>query len=399
MSAPLEPPETRPAKGALAPVIAGVALLIGAGVLAFGVLGGGGGGAPAPKKGGWGHGGGGGRGGPVPVSVVTVEQGELSTERLVPGELVAKKRASLRAEVGGQVKLVPHRLGAVVKAGALLVSLDPGSIPAELKRAEAQAEVAKARANKARIVVDKEKRDLARFEALQKDGAVSAGELDGARTAVMTAEADGSLAVAESRRADADVEALSVRLKQTRVVAPFTGRVAAVHVDPGTVVSPGANLVEVVDNAPPIVRFSIAEGEAGALLPGASVVVSTPTGDVDAKIARVGAAVDVSSRTLPVEATLEGDSAGALPGMFVEVALSAASPAQALLVPLDALVGKGAQRKVFVVGDDNKAHARDVVLLLHDGKRAAVRGVEAGVRVITAGAEKVREGADVEVIE
>ena len=91
------------------------------------------------------------------------------------------------------------------------------------------------------------------------------------------------------------------------------------------------------------------------------------TGEVKAKIARVGAAVDATSRTLPVEATLEGDGEGALPGMFVEVALSAAAPAQALLVPLDALVGKGAQRKVFVVGDDNKAQARDVVLLLVEG--------------------------------
>jgi len=395
----------QPAKGALAPLISGVVLLIGAGILAFGLLGDGQG-SSAPKAGGRGrggaHGGGGGKGkakAGVPVRVGPVTVGELSTERRVPGELTAERRAALHAEVGGQVKQVPHRLGAIVKSGALLVSIDPGALPAEVKRADAAADVAKARAEKSAIVTAKAKRDLERREALAKEGAVSAGELDQARTDLQTAEVDQALAAAEARRADADGEALRVKLSKTRVHAPFAGRVAKVHVDTGTVVSPGTLLVEFIDNNAPIVRFSVSEGEAFALPVGTLIDVHTAKAKVQAKIQRVGAALDTSTRTLPMEATLEEEAEHALPGMFVEVALSASSPSGAPLVPLAALVGKGARRQAFVVDDDSIAHATDVVVLLHDGQQAAVRGLAAGQTIVIEGAAKARDGEKVEVVQ
>lgn len=386
--------------GTLAPVIAGVAILIGAGVLAFGVLGGGG--AAAPKKGGWGgHGGGGGQkpAAAVPVRVGPVAIGELSTERRVPGELVAERRAALNAEVGGAVARLPHRLGAEVKKGALLVAIDPGSLPAELKRAEAAAEVAVARAEKGKIVTAKLQRDLERRERLAKEGAVSAGELDQARTDLKTAEVDEALAAAEARRADADTEALRVRLTKTRVRAPFAGRVAQVHVDAGTVVAPGTLLVEVVDDSAPIVRFSVAEGEVGVLTPGTPVQVFTAKGKVPATVQRVGAAVDASSRTLPIEASLDERAEHALPGMFVEVGLSAEAPSDAPVVPLAALVGQGARRRAFIVDGEGVARATDVVVLLHDGKSAAVRGLQPGQTIVLEGAHNARDGEKVEVVQ
>jgi membrane fusion protein (multidrug efflux system) len=210
---------------------------------------------------------------------------------------------------------------------------------------------------------------------------------------------DEALAAAEARRADAETEGLRVRLTKTRVRAPFAGRVAQVHVDPGTVVAPGTLLVEVIGDKKPIVRFSVAEGEVGVLTPGTIVDVFTAKGQVKARVVRTGAAVTASTRTLPVEAELEELAEHALPGMFVEVALSAEAPDDAPVVPLAALVGKGARRRAFVVDGEGVAHATDVIVLLHDGKSAAVRGLEPGQTIVTEGAGKARDGEKVEVVQ
>lgn len=390
-------------RGTLFPIVAGVVLLAGALLLSFGVLSGGGGGGPA---GGGGPGFGGAPGGPaqvVPVRLATVEKGELSRERRLPGEIVAERRAALHAEVGGQVNTLPKRLGEPVKQGELLVTLDAGALPAEVRRAEASAEVARARADRARIVLEQRQRDVERRVGLAKEGAVSASELDATRTELKTAEVDLALAEAEARRADAETEALRVRLAQTRVRAPFDGTIAAVHVDPGTIVSAGRLLVEVVSQGAPLVRFSIGEGDAAALERGEKVRLKTALAEHEAEVIRIGSAVDPESRTLPVEARLlvpEGQAVppDALPGMFVEVSLEANAPPESLVVPLTALAGKGAQRTAFV-DDGGVARARAVRVLLDDGKHAAVSGLSAGERVVVVGADTLRDGQKIEAVE
>ncbi len=390
-------------RGSALPIVAGVALLIGAGLLSFGVLSGGGDAAPAAGfAGARGPGGPAGAAGPVPVRVAVVEKGELSKQRRLPGEIVAERRAALSAEVGGQIDSMPKRLGEAVKQGELLVAINAGALPAELKRAGASAEVAKARADRARIVLEQRRRDVERRVGLAKSGAVSASELDATRTELKTAEVDLALADAEARRADAETEALRVRLAETRVRAPFDGHIAAAHVDPGTIVSAGRLLIEVVSTGAPLVRFSVGEGDAAALARGQKVQLKTAVGEHEAEIVRIGAAVDPESRTLPVEARLvtEGDGVppqDALPGMFVEVALEAHAPDESVVVPLSALAGKGPQRTAFTV-QDGVAKARSVRILLDDGVRAAVSGLSAGERVVVVGADALADGQKLQVV-
>lgn len=391
-------------KGSVFPIVAGVVLLAGAALLSFGVLSGGGGsgGAPGPGAPGGPGAGPGGAAAAVPVRLAAVGKGELSRERRLPGEIVAERRAALHAEVGGQIQSLPKRLGELVKQGELLVVLDAGALPAELKRAEATAEVARARADRARIVLEQRQRDVERRVGLAKEGAVSASELDATRTELKTAEVDLALADAEARRADAETEALRVRLAQTRVRAPFSGSIAAVHVDPGTIVSAGRLLVEVVSDGPPLVRFSIGEGDAAALERGEQVKLKTALGSHEAEVIRIGSAVDAESRTLPVEARLlvpEGEAApkDALPGMFVEVVLEANAPPESVVVPLTALAGKGAQRTAFV-DEGGVAKARAVRVLLDDGRLAAVSGLDEGERVVVIGAETLRDGQKIEAV-
>jgi multidrug efflux pump subunit AcrA (membrane-fusion protein) len=172
--------------GTLVPLMAGAVLLLGAAVLSIGLLSGGSAGSapqgsPVASRG---------PGGPALVRPVTVGSGDLLRERRLPGELVAERRAALNAEVGGQLTRVERRLGEAVKKGELLVVIAAGVLPAELRRAEAQADAQQARADRARIVSEQQARNLQRREALHQEGAVSLGELDVARTDARTAEVE-----------------------------------------------------------------------------------------------------------------------------------------------------------------------------------------------------------------
>ncbi|MFZ9888025.1 MAG: efflux RND transporter periplasmic adaptor subunit [Myxococcota bacterium] len=392
-------------RGRWLPTAAGVVLLVGAGLFATStLLGGGKGDAVATPGGapGQGHGAGkAGSGSTVPVRLHVAARGELARERRVPGEVVAAQRAALHAEVGGAVAQIARRLGEQVNVGEVLVSLDPGVLPAELRRAEASAEIAAARAVRATIMLEQRAKDAARVKNLAGEGAASAAELERVLTEERTANADVDLAKAEARRADAEVETLRVRLAQTKVRAPFRGRIAALHVDVGTTVSPGRLLLEVVGDDDPLVRFALAEGEVGALDVGARVEVLTAGASLTAEVLRAGAALDPESRTLPIEARLlnDGDrSPRALPGSFVEVKLAAIAPPDAVIVPLAALSGRGPERTAFVV-EDNVAKARSVRVLLDDGRQAAIRGIDEGTAVVSSGAAELRDGQSVEVLQ
>lgn len=403
-----------------APLIAGVTLLLGAGIMALGF--GGSQSSPSPASP---AGPGKPPSAPAPVTTATAFVGTLENEVRVPGELVPTARATLRARVFGQVLRRNVELGELVDQGALLYALDPGTLAAELARANAVVEAARTRHAQARLLLEQAERDGARKAALQAEGALSAAELDQASTSAATAKLEVELAAAERARAEAEAQVLRVRLSDTEVRAPFRGRVAALHGELGSMVTAGEVLVDLVADGPLTVRFSVPEGDASRLALGQPLGVSALGVRYEASVTRIGAALEPVARSLPVEAALlprqtgadppgskeassalsdrapDVDAAGEprlLPGMFVEVLWRAQTPPQTVLVPLAALTGNGPVRTLFTTDDDRKVQERTVRVLLADGEHAAVAGLEPGTEVVTAGAEALSAGQRVEVV-
>lgn len=409
-----EPPaqdETSPAPSAggeppssgLFAFVAGLCLLGGAAVLAATMLGGaeddGLGGGGRGGHGGWG-GGGGGSDGPAAVRVHDVEVGSLTRERRVPGEVFVRRRATLRARSTGEVTRVGVKLGQEVKPGELIAQLDPGTLPAEIARAQALVAAAKARTGRALAVLAQAKRDQKRTDNLAKQKAASTAEVETAAAAVALAEADVAIGRAEEDRAAADLAVLQVTQRQTRVTAPFSGRVATLHVEQGSMMSPGESVAVLIANEAPRVRFSVGESEASVLRIGAPVQVRVGDVIVEGEIDALGAEIESESRTLTVEASMKARPEGAqlLPGTFVEVEVALGATESATVVPLEALLGNGPVRQVIVV-EQGKARIVETRVLLEDGERAAVSGVREGQRVVVGGLEGLKDGAQVEVVQ
>jgi len=109
------------------------------------------------------------------------------------------------------------------------------------------------------------------------------------------------------------------------------------------------------------------------------------------------ATVDTATGTAPIRVSL---SAAVPVGTPVQLAIVAEQREGALIVPAAAIVRNDNKAAVFVVGADNKAHRRDVVVgLVSDDDAQIVSGVRDGEKVVVKGQDELPDGATVTVEE
>src|SRR6185295_13045823 len=156
------------------------------------------------------------------------------------GRLEAVERVDVRSRVAGQVKSVHFTEGALVKAGELLMRIDPDPYAAEAERAQAQVVAAQARLAYA-------KSEHQRARRLWEESAIAQRELDERVNAEK--EADANL-----RAAQAALTSAKLNLSYTEVRAPVAGRVGKLEVTVGNLVAagPGAPVLTTLVSVNPI---------------------------------------------------------------------------------------------------------------------------------------------------
>lgn len=368
---------------------------------------------------------------PTPVRIAHAETRVLTKTMNRTGEVKAEKRAILKSRAGGTVTSVHVDLGDRVKAGQLLVRIDPGVLTAELRKNEAQIAVMESRSEKAQILALHHHEEFERRSRLHAEAALSATELAQAKIAADSAQADANLLVAEMQQINAELEAVRLRLADTEVRAPFAGKIAARTVDPGTTVSIGEVLLSLVSEGGERISFSIPESDVHLVRSGQKASVSAAGSFYQANIERIGVTLDPESRSLPVVAKITdetehvgggavtdgarimGDALengqytplsgadtapGLLPGMFVELSVLTESPPEAKIVPAAALFGKGAEQSVYVVDGEKRARATPVKLVFQEGEFAAVMGLTTERPIVVSGVDNLRDGQSVEAV-
>ena len=269
------------------------------------------------------------------------------------------------------VKALPFVEGSWVGEGALLARLDDREAKAAAQRTEAERERAESSAR--------------RGETLAAQQVISQSELDDIRSAVKVAQANDSEA--------------QTRLAKTRIRAPWGGLVGRRRVSPGAYVRPGDVITEIARVTDVKVRFSAPERYATDLKVGVPVEIAAPAFPDDqfsGRLSMVDPIVDAQSRTVQLVALVHNPGRKLKPGMSANVAVTLAERLHALVVPDEALFAEGAQNFVYVVKSDSTVARTAVTLGLRDSARVeVVHGLMAGQRVVTAGHQKIFEGAKV----
>lgn len=298
------------------------------------------------------------------------EGGRLVREVAALGTVMATSSVLLAAETTGRVTDLSFDEGAEVAKGEILVTLDPGPAEAEVRAAQAEAaELAQ---------------QVDRSARLARGGFAPRGDL---------ADLRQRLAGAEARAAAAES-----RLSQSRIAAPFAGRLGLKEVSVGALVQPGTPLVA-LDAVDPIdLRLAVPERDAARIAEGAAVRATSaaiPGREFEGTVRIVVPRVDPVLRTVTIEARLPNEDRALRPGMLMQVRVAAEVVEQAVTVPPRAVVLEGPEQFVFRV-EDGIAHRTPVRIGQRLPDRLEIReGLEAGTRVVLEGLQGMQDGARV----
>lgn len=336
----------------------------------------------------------------TPVSVAEVLSQPVSAWNEFSGRLEAVDRVDVRARVSGAVQAVHFREGSLVKAGELLVSIDPAPYQAEVARLEAQVGAAQAR-------VTYTASEAQRAKSLLEERAVARREFDEKDNAAREAAAN-------LRAAQAALQSAQLNLGYTQVRAPVAGRVGKIEVTTGNLVAAGAGapvLTTLVSVSPIYASFDADEKvvrDVLASLPGADgsargerrglerVPVEMLNNDraTTGRIQLVDNQVDARSGTLRVRAVFDNKDGALMPGQFAKLRMGQAKNEAALLVNERAVGTDQDKRYVIVVGQGNQAEWRPVTLGASvNGLRVVTSGLKAGERIVVGGVQRVRPGS------
>jgi len=333
---------------------------------------------------------------PSPVTVATAVQQDVPLYLDELGKCVARETVSILPQVGGRITKVHFTDGADLEAGDLLFTIDPR--PFEVKLAAAQAALAQSEAALALA-----KQELARIDSVADPRAVSQQDRDVRKNAVDVADA-------QVQSGKAAVDAALLDLDYCSIRSPIDGRAGRRLVDAGNVVTtlPPVPLLVVQRLDPIYADFTIAEGDLSSVqrnMAGGTLEVEVrlpdePDAPVTGELTFLDNAVQETSGTVRLRATIANTNRRFWPGRFVKVRLVLKTIENAVLVPAGAPQMSARGQFVYVVSGDSTAEMRPVTTGQRQGDLVVVeQGVAAGERIVVSGQMGVMPGAKVRVVE
>jgi RND family efflux transporter MFP subunit len=329
---------------------------------------------------------------PIAARVGTAERAAAAARTELAGTVAAEKSTAVSSRVMAMVTAVHVELGDEVRAGQALVSIDPAAAEGQV----AQARGALAQAEAALVLA---RRNHERFTALAASSSASELEVDLARMQLEQAggaveQAKGALAAAQSVA------------RESKVVAPFAGRVAARLVEIGDLAAPGRPLVTIESLAGRRLVVAVPESvaHATALATGAPVAVTLDArrdlGELVGHVAEVSPGPDpvTHAYTVKLDLPLAGDAAiaaGSAGRAYLPVGRR-----DTVLLPREALIESGGLTLVVVRDAEGRAASRVVTTgaTSADGRVEILSGLAGGESVALGLAVAPAAGTPIEVL-
>ena len=341
---------------------------------------------------------------PPTVLVAPAVQQDLSLTAEFVGTIDGYVNAEIRARVKGFLKTQNYQDGAFVKTGQLLFTIDPAEYAAAVAKAKGALARAQASYGQAKVTAD-------RYRPLAAKQAVSQQDLDDA-----VAQQRAAAATVDSAKAQLDEAQLS--LGYTRIMSPVDGVAGTAQVRVGNLVGQGdPTLLATVSQLDPMrVTFPISEAQYMRVASRAATLERLDPLDagVDRQVLEllladgsvyphkgwfisVGREVEKGTGTIQVQCVFPNPERILRPGQYGRVRIPRPSEGKpSVVVPESAVKELQGSYTVAVVTPENTVQIRAVEVGPRASKLWAItKGISAGDRVITEGAQKVSEGQKV----
>jgi membrane fusion protein, multidrug efflux system len=308
---------------------------------------------------------------PTPVEVTQAKLQKVTDTFNAIGTIDAIEAVQIVTEIDAAVISLPFEEGSSIKKGDLIAQLDDSQLSAELARTQA--------------LFEQSETSYSRIKGIVEKNLGSQQDLDDAAAALKVAQAN--LAIAQAR------------FDKTRITAPFDGVVGARKVSVGSFLRTGQTITELanVDNIR--VNFSAPESFLSRLTRGAEVSVSTtayPDYKATGQIIVIEPMLDPGTRNGRLVAKVSNPQRKFFPGMSADISVVLAEREGAIAIPNEAVFATGNQSFVYIVKPDSTTMKAAVTL----GTRLSdvvevLKGIEPGAVVVTAGHQKLYDGAKV----
>lgn len=329
---------------------------------------------------------------PVSVSVAVAQDVPVYLDEIGLG--TASESVMMTPQVSGRITERRFEDGAEVRQGQILFAIDPRPFQAQLDSAQAQLAQSKA-------ALELAKSQFEMWAAVADTRAVSKSDYDIKKNTVAVDEA-------QVLAAQAAVETAKLNLEYCSIQSPVNGRASRRLVDVGNVVTANQTGLLSIQRLDPIYGdFTITERDLPAVQEEMArgtlkTLVRLPTDSeasgVPGELTFLDNAVQNSTGTVNLRATLPNANHHFWPGEFVRVRLVLAVKKAAVLIPNEAAQIGQQGPFVYVVKSDSTAELKPVTLGQRQGDQIVVeKGVSAGDQVVVVGQLAVYPGAKVQV--
>jgi RND family efflux transporter MFP subunit len=378
----------------------------------------------------------------IPVEVISAEPVEtFQVERTYTGTIAARRSSQLGFQRSAIIVEVMVDQGDAVRQGQPLALLDTRHLRIQYERVKAQRQeamavleelqagprrqtiaAARATVDELKADVELQRRQFVRSNELVKDYATPRERLDEAELGLRSAEA--RLQAAQQRLAeleagtrleqiaaqsavvaqlDQQLADLQVDIDDSRLLAPFDGRIAQRLVDEGTVVAPAQPVLELVESGELEARVGVPAAALRSLDTEQPLDVWVDEKRWPARFVRAAPELDVATRTRTVILSLDPSASDhVVPGQIARITIEQPMSTDGFWLPTAALVrsvrGLWAAYVVEAVDGQQVVRRQDVEVLHTDGQRTLVRGMlHRGDQVITGGTHRVVPGQAVTI--
>ena len=340
---------------------------------------------------------------PKAVRLATVAAPRMSAETLrYSASILPYAQVDLMFRSSGYVTNVSQVRGAdgrtrdigtgdYVQQGLTLAHIRLQDLQNQVAQAQAQVDQATAQHSKA-------DQDLQRAKALYSTQSLTRPDYDQAQEAFSATQAamdnaKAALLQAQLMLGDADLK------------APFSGYVLSRNIDLGSLVSPASSAFTIADIGRVKATFGAPDYVLSQIRLGQELTLQTENDAVPLKgrITSISPSADTRNRIFAIEVTLNNRDRHLKPGMIATVSVGEV-PHSSISVPLSAIVPFPSEPEHFAVMVAQErsgrliATLRKIQLGATQDNSVAVEGVQPGERVVSVGAQLLRDGDSIHVI-
>ena len=331
----------------------------------------------------------------IPVQAALARAGDIDVVINALGTVTARNTVTVRSRVEGQLVRIAFREGQQVKAGDLLAEVDPRPFQAQLDQARGQ---------------------LARDQALLANAELDVERYRGllAKDSIARQQVDAQEALVRQYRGavqadQAAVDTARLQLAYARITAPISGLLGLRQVDVGNVIrTSDANGIVVITETQPITTVFSVPSDHIAAIQGRLMAQETLQVDLfgrdgvkqlaNGRLISIDNQIDATTGTVKLKALFANKDGALFPNQFVNVRLRVESRRNVTLAPV-AAVQRGSRGTFVYLVQAGAVSIRPVVLGPVSGDDVAIEGgLAPGDQVVTDGADKLRQGAKVEVV-